>query len=403
MAKYTNKLNVFFLTIFYLGFTITTVDKAYFPTKYKILCQFALTLISLLYFSFRYYQVNRGKIPILKSSIQKLITIIWFSFSFVVLLSSTVNGEVSLNGFIYLIFIPVALFLIIPNSLFDPLKEINKATLYSNFYFIIFIILISNQSISDSIAYKGITANPNTFGIIALQATFSSVYLIYDKIKNKEKNIIYFVLILFLSIWCMLASGSRTVLLSFIFFLIPISTVLIFENLHKIYKWIFPLIIFSGILYYFFQDIFYNSIFLKFKSTISNDLLLSKRDVIWNLVLDDSRLFGHGENYFLNDVGIEGHNIFIQTLGYYGWVAVILQIVFFALVLYLSFKFAIKLKKNTYSLYPLSFTICFLVLGMAESIFGAFQKNPVMILYNIVGTLMFSQKIYRNEGKMTNG
>ncbi|PKY93792.1 O-antigen ligase [Facklamia hominis] len=389
MYRKHDSINIILLSIFHIAFTVTAIDRSYFSTKNKIIIQAIITTLCCLYFMYRYYQKHKIYLPIPHFFYQKILLLIWCMFSISVIISVLINHQVPLSGFFYLIIIPIVFFIIIPCALDYPLNSIINSMFFSNFIVMIFVLLLSDESIFESIAFKGIIANPNSFGIIALQSFISSGFIVYLKIVNQEKNKTIYMIGSIISLGCMLSSGSRSALLSSIIFFIPIGIVSFYRYKNTFYKWIAPVSIVISLVIFLFKDIFYNSIWLKFLSTSSHNSVLSNRNIIWNQVFINSNIFGHGEKYFLNNLGIEAHNIFVQILGYYGWISAVLLISFFSLLVVTTIIFAIKYKKNTYSLFLLSFFLCFLALGMVESIFGAFQKNPCMIFYNLVGIILF--------------
>src|SRR5690606_7287271 len=67
--------------------------------------------------------------------------------------------------------------------------------------------------------------------------------------------------------------------------------------------------------------------------------LLDGRGSVWKQTLSDASLFGNGESYFIDNVGLGAHNTFIHILGVYGWVPMIIFCLFFAVSLHYCIRF----------------------------------------------------------------
>lgn len=213
----------------------------------------------------------------------------------------------------------------------------------------------------------------NSFGLI-ITICFVALYSIdfSDKIRY------YMIIFSPLTVYFVYITESRTTLLSYsIFITIYYLKHFLFKK-QSIKNWMFStgLMLIILLMGMSFINNFVNLIFYKRANTTSN--FLADRQIFWlGTVRDGVTWLGNGKNYFINSFGIgDSHNIFIEILGLYGFIA----IAFFVIVIILLLK-KLFFIKNEKKYLPLFFFIYFFATGFAENL--SFLDNR-LITYHVL-------------------
>lgn len=103
----------------------------------------------------------------------------------------------------------------------------------------------------------------------------------------------------------------------------------------------------------------------------------SGRDAIWSETINRVGFFGGGSDFFVETVGISSHNTFLQILGNFGWIPMILFVFFLLYALYKSVKLYFKDDGKYKYITPLMLT-AFFTLSMGEDLH--YQLIMIVIL-----------------------
>ena len=150
---------------------------------------------------------------------------------------------------------------------------------------------------------------------------------------------------------------------------------------------IVPSLIFVLIYFVSLREYFEVGILDKF-NRYNNDSLLSGRDIIWNRIIDDISLLGHGTKYFNDVIGIGAHNSILEVVGNFGVIAGILISLIYITSIMISIKYGIINRSLDYFYLPIIVTMTFFILSMTESMFGVIGKSMTLVFLNILGLLM---------------
>lgn len=393
--KEKESLYIFVLSLMYFVASLGVLKREILSSGSIITIKYVVILLGGIFFFIKYInKFSRGKgvigIPNKMQSINLFFC--WILFSISVILSQALNGVVPLEGMAYLFFTPLVFFLIIPQTLFNAESVILKAAFYSSFVYLLL------SGLSEPIVfgryYAGITYNPNSLGQLAVQSSIASLCLFLYSIKNikneKKRSVIYFICLL-ISFFFILVSRSRT---SFISFLIPCFLVLFvffIGSKVKKRKLIIPSIVLIILYFWKLKDFFQISILDKFEKN-SAENLLSGRNYIWNVILDDISLLGHGSDYLSNVIGRGAHNSILEIVAIFGAIAGVFILLFFIFSIISSLRYALLFDKNNYFFVPLGIVTSFILLGLAESMFGVIGKSMTLVYLNTIGILIFKRR-----------
>lgn len=230
---------------------------------------------------------------------------------------------------------------------------------------------------------QGIFYNPNSMGLTA--ATVYVIILTYllanleqELIQNGKfltaKNLFITMLCMFLFL-VTVGSESRTSSVTIAVATALAVVVILFKGLtskryKSTFKSIFATLLMPFILFLVYnfpplKTYLYNNILYKFEARAASDNMLSTRDIAWQKTINDATMFGNGREYFDQQVGIQAHNTFISFLGQYGWITLILFILF----LLVSARYALIFARRDQSKYkytPLFLILSFVLLSTAE-------------------------------------
>lgn len=324
---------------------------------------------------------------IIESNVQKYIYMSFF-FILLIFISVTQKTKLLVNKDIIVFFCIWSLYIVSMMTSKFWNSDINLMEMFFYFILLPFCFYFMNfekvqKTVYLAIAFASIVAiysfqvNNSTGMVLALSGVV--LVQIVDQ-KLRPKFLFPLVICLFsLLIW---QTQSRTSLLSFIIFCIA-YIFFVKRHIFKInYKFIFSsLIIFPVTFFslYKFSEVL-NNFFLNKWGEASIGNISSGRIDMWTYTLNGNYTFlGKGEDYFIETFGIgDGHNIFLQHLGVYGWVNFILFTMMITFLLYLSFK----IDKMIFSYY-----IFYILIGSAENILifdSRFLTFNILFLFNTV-------------------
>jgi len=292
---------------------------------------------------------------------------IWYLFSLSILLSKIVNEEYDLiNILILTIFIPF-LFCI----------ERRYLRLLCWAIVIAFIPFV----------YQYGASGFNSYGITTALIGINIAILLY--LSEGQKTFAIFVVIVFTTI-LLTYLRSRTALISLLiggFVLIYFSI-----NSNKSKRRIFYYIVFAIaiiILCYFYFDVISELMFNKWRLS-EEDITTGRMDIWMYLLRNDVSAFGWGESYFWNNFAHgDAHNIFMQSLGRYGLISLI---VFLFLLVYI-FKLIMKVKGKERKAFLVFFGE-YIFLGMFENtLFVDIKTFSISLMFLIyLGLLLQASK-----------
>lgn len=400
--KTKNKINIdlIILTLMYAAGSLGVVSREILNFNIILFIKYSIIILGTLYFLNNYirkYSRGNGEILLPFKTKSWSLLFFWVMFSFSVIISQSYNGQLPFEGIAYLVFNIVVFFLVIPMTLDNPEETIIKASFFASFSYLI--ISAFYEPVIFGSYYFGITYNPNSIGQLAVQAAISIFCLFLNSLENiskeKKKSLISFLLFI-VSVAFILLSSSRT---SFFALLLPsVFVIFIFVWARKIRLryLIMPASLFTIIYFVSLREYLQIGILNKFNRYNSDDLL-SGRDIIWNKILEDISLFGHGPNYFTEVIGKGAHNSILEVIGSFGVIAGLIITLFYIDTIIISIKYAIKNRKKQYFYVPMIVILTFTILSMTESMFGVIGKSMTLVTLNIVGLLIFRNLLKVND------
>lgn len=306
-------------------------------------------IVMLIYCIFSFLLIFKISFKVKKNKIFFLF--LWELFIIAVFTSKQINGE-----FVFLEFIMYSL--LIPTIFFNSeLKKYKETVMFATIASVIPFIYFIGQG--------------NTLGLLYAIAGLSSLNIL--SVRNAKSKYLFLTILLF-SILIYLTE-SRTSLIAFII----VSSIYIYKELRNTQKTLIGyikkgLLIFTPIVaVYSTYDYIKTLIFDKY--TLSRMDMLSGRSEMWiDTIKYGINRFGNGENYFLNMYGIgDAHNTFIQVLGAYGLISILL---FISIYVYIFIK-SLSSRKIEY----IGFFSLFLLLSLSENLFFV---NSRFFIYNVM-------------------
>ncbi|MBU9713492.1 hypothetical protein KS419_17325 [Bacillus tamaricis] len=352
-----------------------------------------LAPLSLLLF-FCYLLDNNIKVYVKNTS-----TLLFYLFILWALSSALYNSSISMMfQILQLAVVYLALVLIFP-SLYK--RESNflviNAIFLSHFPLVVIPLLVDGIN---SMPYTGIFYNPNSFGTVS--ATLLAVFLsiIIDNITSKRLKKIYFFIVIILSALSFVGiiySASRTSFLTallLVFITIFLYLVKLYnKGIIKLFKqsiyFLVSIMIISIVLFVpgTIRDVFVNNILDKNQRRSEGESgVFSNRDDMWITAIQEAGIFGNGYDYFYLNFGRGAHNTFIAILGVYGWVSIILFLLFLCTAFIFSFKYAIY-SNDKFTFLPILLLTTFFALSLGEgmlmklSMLGSFATYGVVVNY----------------------
>lgn len=398
-TELTNKYDLLVLTFFFYCLNFVAIDPTVVPLYASLIVYFVGYGVTLIYFLRKYIEKpdkNLKKLLVKPSTNFGMLAIsLWLLFSIFVLISSIINSDNIFTSVLFLSIIPLFFFMIIPNATDKPLINISKATMIANLLCIIQSIVIKPNIVEEYTAgmasgYRGIIGNSNVMGLFALELGVSSLILFISYLeRNNKMNVIYTIVLIF-SLFMLLVSKSRTSLLTFI--VVIFISLFILIKIGKTKEMLIS--VFSGILVFlvFFKDIFIGGVLRKMLDRFSEGNLLASRNLIWNKIINESKIFGHGPNYFNEDWNRFSHNTPLQFWGENGYISGILLGAFMIIMLILSLRLAYKKHFQKDSYIPLLFIVSFSLVSFMEGLITGTSWSPTYVYFLMCGYLIFNNK-----------
>lgn len=393
ILKEQNNWDIFLLGTYFFSLTLSVVNEEYITLSVASFARIIMLVITLIYFSYKYIKKYQLSIPKPERNIQGNILFFWLLFGFSILISEAINLQLPTAGIGYILFVPISYFLIFNKGMDNTILTSLKSMFFSQFLFVIWSLFEVVEW--NTAYYLGITNNSNNMGLIAYGAAFSSILILlyhqHFKCGSKLKNIFYGISGI-ISLGVLFQTGSRTPLVALILPVILYSLYILSINKIKISRIIASVIVFIVLYNIFLKDMFDEYVLSKFQTTSLRGDLISGRNVIWEEAIKDTTVFGHGEGYFENILGIASHNIVIQILGEYGLIAMLFFILFLTLIVYLSIKNIFTTGDNFSFILIFMFLLSYLIISLAESIFGVITNVETSVLFILIGYLLFYRR-----------
>lgn len=298
----------------------------------------------------------------------RIAILIWLLFGFSVLNSMRLFNEFNLLN-LFLLFIAIPLLFLI-KELKDFKKEIYLSIILGSLPMLYFI------------------GFGNSKGIIYALLGIS----IFTLLLSNKTSMLKILITMGICTLFIIATESRTSLLAFLI-AIMVQVIIIYIDFKTLNfkKFLQGATIFSIIimLILLLKDYFWSFLFNKYQ--FSQQDLFSSRTNFWEVTLDNGvKLFGNGSKYFINTFNIgDSHNTFIEVLGIYGSISLILFVI-------IVLHFLIMLLRVENKFYYLPFIVLFLAMSMAENLFFI---NNRLVIYNFLFIVLYSMLI--NEKKIS--
>ena len=247
--------------------------------------------------------------------------------------------------------------------------------------------------------YRGIFENPNSLGSVSATVFTLFFSLLLGEIENiivtrssRGSLLSMMVNIIMCSIFVFLvfSSGSRTsfltVIIIFLIGLVLFTLSLFRKKSVRFAARRLPALamLFIAVLVPLYKrteasKYLYMNIISKFYTKALSGNLLSGRGIVWYQTMKDAGLFGRGNNYFDEFHLITPHNTFISILGRFGWVPLLVFLMFLGVTSYYASRYAIYSSMNRYKYIPVLTCLCFVVLSMGEVVL--FQLSMLLAFF----------------------
>lgn len=306
--------------------------------------------------------------------------LVWIIMSLFLAISTILIDLDIVNLISYLIISPYIFFFLFKVSLNGNISNLIQVGIYGIAPYIL-ISIIKYPHIY-SLAYRGIFKNSNQMGLCA---AFLVLCFWFNR-KQKKVLILRILdyLLIYICLAIMISASSRTAIISLI---LSLCTYWIIKKSfgRKEYKKVNIIIIsilitlillntlllINGINIINFKN---NDMYLQIQNIIEKNIYYSEtgnlsngRTFIWANTLQDGKMFGHGQEYFINKYGLAAHNSIIEFYGVYGAITSVMLLVLFLCSLTESIKLAYRYKIFE----PLVLITFFICINMAESIFAS--------------------------------
>lgn len=299
----------------------------------------------------------------------KIFIIIWISLMISVIISKIINNDKDIFNIIILLIISP--FFFIKNS-------------YNTEKYIFW------GSIINLIPLLCILKAGNTISLIIVMTAIVVINMNLQKITEKNNYILYTIIVIIFGI-ILYMTKSRTSLITFITISMIDYIYIMLKGKFNIKKFIKSILIIMFILiiaimlYDTLQTYFFN------KYSASQQDMTSGRTVIWKKVLSDKiTALGNGSNYIEYKTGLaDAHNIFIQILGCYGLIPLLIYLVMIAYII-------IKILKKDEKIKFVNFYLAYFMIGMFENIL---ILDTRLLIYNVL-FLVYTGMLLRKNTKV---
>lgn len=330
-----------------------------------------------------------------------------FIYGFYVIANNLIHGYIDSNQLIINDFaeplrvLGVLLFFILGASCYSLIKR-KDLRFFLNLYLIISLLLILGWVLGRAFSfglfdfyitrggrYSGILASVNYVWVSSI--IFIGIVIVhYNNVQLNKRDLLIFILVIFVSIISILLSGGRASILGFL-----LGTMLLVLFCGKKARsvtllFISVLVIFLSILIYFFSGNIFSQLERTFSRMEELYIALQNIDIgqvaafdarlhMWErawVQINESLMFGHGSR----KAGIRViDNTYLMTLYRYGIVGLFLEIMIYFSFLIIAVK---KVAKNNLYLLPIAFIVAYFVTGFTSSPFYEL-KTPYILSFLI--------------------
>jgi O-antigen ligase len=250
--------------------------------------------------------------------------------------------------------------------------------------------------------YKGVTANPNSLGVIAAGATTGLIAVVVATLNRRMPWLRLMAILAILTATALvIASGSRTssiavasVTLVAVFACYP---ALMRQRVRLLGVVLACAICATGAFMITDGETPEGiaNIISKFENPRAS--VLNHRDDIWSAVWASMTILGHGRDYFANEIGITAHNSTIQMLGEYGMLAALGVIAIAVLSLLATVRYyRMNRGKEKHALTPALIVVCFWIMTCGEGMMGPLGGAINLSFLIVVGLVSFAPTPSRN-------
>lgn len=311
----------------------------------------------------------------------KSIFILMYLFVFFSFLAALFNGDAKLFVKAIMFFV---LFLstniIIPSLLKgETVKILAKLILITHIPLLLIPIIIDRGI--NHVPYTGLFDNTNLLGsvIATVLAVFSAFFFrdvedMLFKVKVPKKSTLFYMFCIFSLLLLITYTTSRTSFITSLLVLLAGFTLIFIKAVkykkigNLIVKGLFAipgLFIASFVLNLFFplKESIIDNVVSKFDRK-SNDILDGRGD-IWKGALQEIGFFGGGNDVFSGQIALGSHNTFLSVLGMFGWVPLVILIIFFIIAAFNVIKHTLT-SGSKYKYFPFLMLVNFLSMSMTE-------------------------------------
>ncbi|AHV96158.1 O-antigen ligase family protein [Paenibacillus sabinae] len=389
-------------------FVLFLFSSLYLTEKFNSLGSIAISIVICIIFPF-VIMSKKEKIKVHSSSLFLI-----YGFLTACGISSLYNADIKimLNAGIFFLLYLSSMSVVPSYEKVDINKTIFNSILISQLPIIILPIIISGVN---TIPYRGIFYNPNSFGSVVSVVFVTLLSIVISKIeriitkrtdKRGKRNLVFHLLSMFLLFFLVILSGSRTSTLAAGLSVIAGALFLTLRLIkaRKFWSSLIKTTFFSflgAVVLYFlarftpFYNYLYLNILYKFERKSMHGDVLDERGFVWARTLKEAGLWGRGSAYFSKEVGVTAHNTFINILGETGWVSLLIFIAFLILISIASFKYAISEIDDQYKYLPLLLLICFLFSSIGENML--FKVSMIAMFFSMGSIIDFRKKLVNKE------
>lgn len=334
-----------------------------------------------------------------KFSPQRLLLLfLWGGFAAMALISGLINGEDMLALLWLAVGVPYLIFCVFPQV---SGREGNMMVLLA-------MVLAFTPYVAASLLlypltspYPGVFENSNGFGMAVVTLSAALFGLLRGAIASRSKSIFHWtwigILFLMLAGFLIIMSNSRTSLLTYAV-LVSIFIWSLFLDAYKNRWWIgvTAAVLLATVAFFLASGLSDNTrtnymarIIDKMETKIDAGDVSGGRFGIWQSVIDDFELFGKGTVSFPQNYGGNAHNTYLMILGSLGPIALIFLVGVHGLAIALAYRRVVRdIRQDGYALGPLLVVMNYMVLGLAELVFGILGNGINMSFLLMLGVLV---------------
>ena len=219
--------------------------------------------------------------------------------------------------------------------------------------------------------YAGVTANPNSMGVIAAGTTTALIAVLVATLKSERPWLRLIVTVSAVASGALvIASSSRTSFFAVVCAALVAAGAcwpILFRRPGRMLALAFACLLGLTAVLFFGggQSPEVSHFVAKFENPHAT--VLSNRDDIWSTVWSQTTVLGHGSQYFQTEVGSAAHNSFVEMLGTYGILGAFGLIAVALSSLYATFQYYLRNRsREPYALSPLLIAVCFWTLASGE-------------------------------------